>query len=269
MPDEFTPQPDPVQPERPFSLAGRKALVVGVARPLGRAIAVALAQAGADVAVAGLTREPSEIVQVNSVANEVWSLSREQIALELDAADPSSVQAAVQRVDEAWGRIDVLVNAPDLFYAWPLTEMADAEWQSVIDANLTSVALSCREVGRVMLREGFGRVINVASVLGARGVSNTGVYAAAHGGAVSLTRALSQEWARSGVTVNAVQVGFYEGQAGPAEDGESLEQLVKVLPSRELTKPEDVAALCVMVAADGGFISGDVIAVDGGDTARV
>lgn len=265
----FARTPDPLPPSQFFDLRGRTALVVGAGRPLGLAIAAALAEAGADVAVAGLTHDDLEMAQVNSAANLVWSLGRRNLVLPMDATDPASVEACVQQVDDAWGRIDILVNAQDLLFAMPFDETGRDEWDAVIAANLTSVALTCQAVGRVMLRQGYGRVINLTSMLGERGIANLAAYAAANGGVLALTRALSQEWATRGLTVNAIQIGHYEDQAGIGDNPQYAAELAKMLPSRALVKSDDAAALVLVLASDSGYTTGSVIPLDGGATQRI
>lgn len=261
--------PAPPQPERPFDLRGRVALVTGAARPLGGAIALALAEAGADVALAGLTGSADEHFQVNSAANQVWSLGRRNLALQVDLTDPVAVEAAVQRVEDEWHRLDLLVNAQDLLFAMPFGETNLEEWNATLAANLTSVALTCQAAGRVMLRAGYGRIINVASVAGDRGVMNMAAYAAAKSGVLALTRALATEWARTGVTVNTVQVGWYEDQAGIGDDPEHRKTLTKILPARALVTNDEVTGAVVMLAADSGYFTGQVVVVDGAATARI
>ena len=266
---DFVPTPNPEEPQEPFLLKGRVALVVGAGDPLGRAAAVALAEAGADVAVASLRAGPQEVVRVNSVANEIWSLGRANVAITLDASDANSVDAAVARTSSELGRLDILVNAADLPVAAPLEELTREDWHAILDANLLAPAMTARAAARVMTINGYGRIINLVSVLAARGVANTSSYAAAHAGVLALTRALSQEWARSGITVNALQVGIYEGQYGFGDDPETVQQVARMLPAKALVKPEDVGPAVVALAADSGFITGEIIAVDGAATARV
>lgn len=261
--------PDPEPPAAPFSLEDRTALVVGAAQPLGRTIAAALAEAGADVAVAGLSAHSAEVVQVHSVANQIWSLNRRNIALEMNARDPMSVEASIQRIDDEWGRIDVLVNAQDLVFAKPFHETALEEWDATLSANLSSVALTCQAAGRLMMREGYGRIINIVTVPAERGVANMAAYAAAKGGVESLSRTLSQEWAREGIAVNSVQVGFYRDQVGVGDDPDTAQALARMLPAKALVESGDVAGVVVMLASDSGFISGQTIRVDGAATARV
>ncbi len=266
---DFVPTPNPEEPADPFLLKDRAALVVGAGDPLGRVSAVALAEAGADVAVASLRAGPQEVVRVNSVANEIWSLGRKNAAITLDATDQNSVDAAITRAASELGRLDILVNAADLPVAAPIDELSPADWQAILAANLLAPAMVASAAARVMRVSGYGRIINVVSVLAARGVANTSAYAAAHAGVLAITRSLSQEWARAGITVNALQVGIYEGQHGFGDDPESARNLARMLPAKALVKPEDVAAAVVGLAADSGFITGETIAVDGAATARV
>lgn len=263
------PQPDPTPPAQPFALDGSVAFVVGAGRPLGRAVANALAEAGADVALAGLTDQPAEIVQVNSAANQVWSHNRRNLPLAMDARDPLQVEAAVQRIDDEWGQIDVLVNAQDLVFAKPFDETSIEEWDATLAANLSSVMLSCQAAGRVMMRQGGGRVINVISVAAERGVANMAAYAAAKGGVGAMSRALSQEWSRSGIAVNCIQIGFYADQAGIGDNDEEAAALARMLPAKALVASADVAGLVVMLASDSGFITGQTIHLDGGASARI
>lgn len=266
---DFVPTPNPEEPQDPFLLKGRVALVVGAGDPLGRAAAVALAEAGADVAVATLRAGPQEVVRVNSVANEIWSLGRANVAITLDASDANSVGAAVARTSSELGGLDILVNAADLPVAAPLDEQTTDDWHAILDANLLAPAMTARAAARVMKANGYGRIINLVSVLAARGVANTSSYAAAHAGVLAMTRALSQEWARSGITVNALQVGIYEGQHGFGDDPDTVRQVARMLPAKALVKPEDVGPAVVALAADSGFITGEIIALDGAATARV
>ena len=236
---------------------------------LGRAVAVALAEAGADVAVATLRAGTTEVMRTNSVNNEVWSLGRRNLAITLDATDPNSVESAMTRVVNELGQLDILVNAGDAVMAGPIGDVDPGTWQAVIDANLLAPTLCSRAAGaRMQLRE-YGRIINLVSVLGARGMANTSAYASAHSGVLGLTRALAQEWARFGITVNAVQVGFYEGQPGFGDDPDRVAAIARMLPARALVAPADIGAAVVALAADSGFITGETIAVDAAATARV
>jgi len=279
-----------------FSLAGKNALVIGVSNVLGRAAAVALAEAGANVGVTTTTRSKREEVVANSCANEIWALDRKGFAHAIDAADESAVQSAVERAVSELGSLDILVNAPDLPFAKPLPEIAAAEWRRAIDVNLTGVYLACRAAGEVMLApkpggpgfnltgdspkpggSGFnltgvgrrGRIINIVSLLGERGLANGSAYCAAQAGVLNFTRALALEWARSGVTVNAVGAGWTEGMGIiGGEDGKA--RLERYLPYKRLGKPDEIAGAVVYLASDvAEYLTGQVIWIEGGALSHV
>ena len=253
-----------------FELSGKVALVLGGGSALGRAIGVALAEAGADVAFTSLSVNRQEEVAANSAVNEVWALGRKGFAAAIDATDASQVEAAVRRTVDELGRLDILVNNPDLPFAKPLADTTPDEWQRVLVANLSAVFFACRAAGAVMLPQGKGRIINVTSILGERGLSNSTAYCAAKAGVMNLTRALALEWARTGVTVNGIGVGFLEDVSGIGQDESLKEALEKYLPLRRLARASEMAGLAVYLASDAsGFITGQTIFVEGGALAHV
>jgi len=252
-----------------FSLGGKSALVIGASTPLGRAAAVALAEAGANVAVATSTRSPREEVSANSCANEIWALNRKGFAQAIDAADESNVEALVRRVADELGQLDILVNAQDLAFAKPLGQISLAEWRRVLDVNLTGVYLACRAAGQRMLAQGNGRIVTITSVLGERGMANGSAYCAAQAGVLNMTRALALEWARSGTTVNAIGAGWTEGM-GILADGEARQQLERYLPYKRLAKPDEIAGAVVYLASDAAdYLTGQVIWIEGGALSHV
>jgi len=253
-----------------FELSGKVALVLGGGSALGRAIGVALAEAGADVAFTSLSVNRQEEVAANSAVNEVWALGRKGFAAAIDATDASQVEAAVRRTVDELGRLDILVNNPDLPFAKPLADTTPDEWQRVLVANLSAVFFACRAAGAVMLPQGKGRIINVTSILGERGLSNSTAYCAAKAGVMNLTRALALEWARTGVTVNGIGVGFLEDAPGIGQDEASKEALEKYLPLRRLARSSEMAGLAVYLASDASeFVTGQTIFVEGGALAHV
>jgi NAD(P)-dependent dehydrogenase (short-subunit alcohol dehydrogenase family) len=252
-----------------FSLDGKNALVIGASGVLGRAAAVALAEAGANVVVTTTTRALAEEVSANSCANEVWALNRRGFARRIDAADEAEVESAVQAVLAELGPIDVLLNAHDLPLAKPLNEITAPEWRRSIDVNLTGVFLACRAAGETMLARGAGRIINIASVLGERGLANGSAYCAAQAGVLNFTRALALEWARTGVTVNAIGAGWTEGMEITGGD-EGRAQLQRYLPYKRLGKPEEIAGAVVYLASDiSEYMTGQVIWIEGGALSHV
>jgi len=254
-----------------FSLEGKRALVIGASNPIGRAIAVALAEAGADVAVATTTPSKDEETAANSCANEVWALDRKGFAQAIEAADEADVSALVERTVSELGGIEVLVNAHDLPFAKPAPETDFSEWRRVIDVNLGGPFLAARSVGKRMLAHDHpgGSIINVASVLGERGLANGAAYCSAQAGVLNLTRALALEWAREGVRVNAIGAGWTEGMA-MAGDDEARAKLERYLPYRRLAKPDEIAGIAVYLASDvSAYLTGQVVWVEGGALSHV
>lgn len=252
-----------------FSLRGKAALVIGASGAVGRAVAVSLAEAGADVAVATTTRSRREEAAANSCANEVWALDRKGFAAAIDAASETDVQSLVERAVTELGQLDVLVNAHDLPFAKPLPEVTPNEWRRVVDVNLTGVYLACRAAAGPMLSQGQGRIINVVSLLAERGVVNGAAYCAAQAGVMNLTRALALEWARSGITVNAIGAGWTEGMAFLADEA-ARRQLERYLPGKRLARPEEIAGIAVYLASDTAeYLTGQVLWVEGGALSHV
>jgi NAD(P)-dependent dehydrogenase (short-subunit alcohol dehydrogenase family) len=254
-----------------FSLEGKRALVIGASNPIGRAIAVALGDAGADVAVATTTRAREEETLANSCSNELWALDRKTFAVSLDAADEADVTALVERTLAELGGLDVLVNAHDLPFAKPAPDVSTAEWRRVIDANLGGPFLACRAAAsQHMLASGVGTIINVASVLGERGMANGAAYCAAQAGVLNLTRALALEWARSGIRVNAIGAGWTEGMGIIGDDAEARALLERYLPHKRLAKPDEIAGAAVYLASDvSAYLTGQVVWIDGGALSHV
>lgn len=252
-----------------FSLRGKAALVIGASRPVGRAVAVCLAEAGADVAVSTTIRSQREEVAANSCANEVWALNRKGFAATIDAADETDVQSLLERTVSELGRLDVLVNAHDLPFAKPLPEVTPSEWRRVVDVNLTGVYLACRAAVGPMLSQESGRIINVVSLLAERGMVNGAAYCAAQAGVMNLTRALALEWARSGITVNAIGAGWTEGM-GLLADEDARRQIERYLPGKRLATPEEIAGVAVYLASDAAeYLTGQVIWIEGGALSHV
>lgn len=252
-----------------FSLAGKSALVIGASNSIGRAVAVALAEAGADVAVATTTRAQSEEVLAHSCSNEMWALNRKSFAEAIDAASEADVEALISRAVSEFGRLDVLVNAQDLPFAKPLAETSFEEWRRVMDTNVGGMFLSAKAAAKVMLVHGKGRIINVASVLGERGMANGAAYCTAQAGVFNLTRALALEFARSGINVNAIGAGWTEGM-GIIGGEEGRQQLERYLPYKRLAKPEEVAGVAVYLASDASdYLTGQVVWIEGGALSHV
>ncbi len=266
-----------------FDLTGKRALVVGAASGAGRAIALALAEAGCELALATSTSAADEALALRKTAREVRDMGHTALEQSVDASSGQGAQVMVRQVAKELGGIDVLVNAPSGsggFLAKPATSTSDADWARAIGQNLSATFFVCRAVGKEMLRRGsgkreagsgnaVGRIINVASVLGERGLVNAAAYCAAQGGILNLTRALAEEWADKGITVNAIALGWMEGSPALG-DADPSNKAVRFIPMKRTGRADEVAPLALYLASDvAGYVSGQVLYVDGGLTVHL
>ncbi len=262
-----------------YDLTGRRALVVGAASGAGREIALGLAEAGCDLALATTTTDANETLALRKTARAVREAGRTAIEQSVDMSSGQGVQVMVRQVAKEMGGIDVLVNAPDLFLGKPVTKVSDAEWAKVIGQNLSATFFACRAAGKEMLKAELdgrrrGRIVNVASVLGERGLVNASAYCAAQGGILNLTRALAQEWAAEGITVNAIARGWMEGwmedSAALGDPNPEANKTVRFIPMKRPGEPIEVAPLALYLASDAsGYVTGQVLFVDGGLTVHL
>jgi NAD(P)-dependent dehydrogenase (short-subunit alcohol dehydrogenase family) len=252
-----------------FSLAGKHALVTGATGPLQRALAVALAEAGADVSLTTATNELAEEVQANSILNECWSIGRRGEALTVALADEAAFEAAVTGLEQRIAPFDILVNAAHAAPIAPFLDTDAAADAAAFTAGVASVLTPTRVVGRRMVERGQGRVVNLASILYDRGVPNCALYSATQGAIVGFTKSLGIEWIRSGVTVNALGIGFYEDLAGPQQDTELHAALERYIPLRRLGDGQDLqGALVYRVSDEAGFVASELLVVDGAISAH-
>jgi len=248
-----------------FDLSGKNALVIGVGSSAGRAIALALAEAGARLAITSAGRDKGDLAAVEETARQLSAQGQSVEPQALDATAPAAVEAAVDGVMTALGSIDILVNCPDLFLAKPIAEIADGEWERILSVNLSGVFFACRAVGPRMLKQERGKIINVASGLGERGLPNSSAYCAAKGGVINLTRALAQEWAAGGITVNCIAPGWMEDSPGLGDPNPETNRVVRFIPLRRAGRPDDIGPLAVYLASDAaGYVTGRTMFVDGG-----
>ena len=259
-----------------FSLAGRHALVTGAIGPLARALAVALAEAGATVSVTTLHDDRAEEVEANSILNESWAAgSRGGQAKTVDLTDPAAVESAVTALEDGVGPIDILVNAAHGANVKPVLEASLADWQRELDRNVTSVFVACQAVGRRMVPRARGRIINLVSVVHDRGVPNCVLFGASQGAVLGLTKSLAIEWGRGEplvedrIAVNALGIGFYDDLPGPQQDPAVHAILERYLPQRRLGTPADLQGAVVFLASEmANYVQGELIVVDGAITNR-
>jgi len=244
------------------SLQGQVALVTGAARGIGRAIAIHLAEEGADLALFDLQAE-----SLGETAVLVRELGRRALALTGNVTRAEDAKGAVQQTISDLGRLDVLVNNAGITRDGLLMRMKEDDWTQVLDVNLKGTFLFSQAVVRHFLKARAGRIINIASVVGLSGNAGQANYAASKGGIISFTYSLAKELGGRGVTVNAIAPGFIETDMTAALPEEVRKETAERIPAGRLGKPEDIARTVGFLAGPGaGYINGTVIRVDGGLT---
>jgi NAD(P)-dependent dehydrogenase (short-subunit alcohol dehydrogenase family) len=252
-----------------FDLEGRVALVTGAARGLGRAIAVALAGAGADVAL-GL-RDASR-PDAAELASEISSLGRRALPVQMDVADLDQVRSAVDETAERLGALDILVNNAGATPGNPAEHVTEEDFDLLVSVNLKGTFFASQAAGRVMARAGFGRIVNMSSQAGFVALPGESIYGMTKAGVAHLTKSLAVEWGRHGITVNAVAPTFMEtpgtatALSDPAFEADVLERIAGL---HRIGRPVDVAGAVVFLCSPAAsMITGHTILIDGGWTAR-
>ena len=247
-------------------LDGKTAWVTGAGKGLGRAIAVALSQAGAMVAVTARTASDLE-----QLAAERAEHGGKMLVLPGSVADSGAVRTMVDQVTAWTGRLDVVVNCAGISpHFTRSTNVSDDEWKQVLDVNLQGTFYCCREAGKVMLAQGSGSIVNVSSIHARAGFERIAAYAASKGGVEALTKALAVEWAARGVRVNALSPGYFKTDLSAGLLASRWgEQIVRSTPMGRVGSTEELGGAAVFLASDASrFITGTTLTVDGGWTAQ-
>jgi NAD(P)-dependent dehydrogenase (short-subunit alcohol dehydrogenase family) len=230
-------------------------------------MALALAEAGADIVVTARTKK--EIEETTSLIKDS---GRNAIAVLCDVTQRSSVDSLVAKALSEFGRIDILVNNAGVAIVRDFLDLTEEEWRDTLDTNLTSAFYCCQAVGPVMMKEGGGKIINITSVNGQRGKAGMVAYASSKGGIIQFTRALAVEWAQHNIKVNAIGPGaFYTQPMKKVLDDPTLGKIRrKKIPLKRAGEPRELGALIVYLASEASdFMTGEVIFIDGGELAKL
>lgn len=244
-----------------FSLDGKVAAITGATRGIGRSMAIALAEAGSDIALLQRSKE------FLGVKEEIERLRRKCFIVNCDLENASEVSEAISSVVAYFGKLDILVNNAGIQRRSPAVDFAEEDWDAVMNVNLKTVWLLCQQAGRQMLKQGSGKIINMASLLSYQGGITVPAYAAAKGGVAQLTKALSNEWAAKGVNVNGIVPGYIATDMNEAliNDETRSRQIIERIPAGRWGQANDFKGAVVFLASDASaYIHGHLLAVDGG-----
>ena len=245
-----------------MDLSGKVAIVTGSARGIGRAIALKLAETGADIVVNDIAAAADSL---ESVATEIRTLQRQVLAVTADVSSKDDVNRLVDTAAKTFGHIDILVNNAGVTRDQLIMRMTDEEWDTVLNIDLKSAFLCTRAVLRHMLRQRSGRIVSIASVVGIIGNAGQANYAAAKAGVIAFTRSVAKEVGSRGITANAVAPGFIETRMTEKLDEKQRQALLQRVPLGSIGTPRDVAEAVAFLASDEAkYITGQVLCVDGG-----
>lgn len=245
-----------------LDLAGRIAVVVGGTSGIGLALARGLAQAGADVVPTSRRRE-----QVEAAASEIEGRGRRTLCVTSDVTDRASLEAALSEIMMSFSRVDILVNCAGRTKRTPTLDLAEDEWAGILETNLTGTLRACQVFGRQMLAQGYGRIVNIASLSSFVALYEVAAYTASKAAVAALTKSLAIEWGSRGVNVNAIAPGVFRTPLNTAllDGTERGREFLLRTPLRRFGRVEELQGACVFLASESAsFVNGEVLVVDGG-----
>jgi NAD(P)-dependent dehydrogenase (short-subunit alcohol dehydrogenase family) len=245
-----------------LDLSGRVAVVVGGTSGIGRAIALGFAEAGADVVVSGRRAE-----LIDTVAKEIEAKGRKSVRQPADVGNRASLETLRDKVIAELGKVDILVNCAGTTKRRPTLEVPEAEWNMIMETNLTGTLRACQVFGPHMIERGYGRIINIASLSSFVALYEVAAYAASKAAVASLTKSLAIEWSSKGVTVNAIAPGVFKTDLNTAllDGTDRGREFLLRTPMKRFGKVEELAGAAVFLASDAAsFVNGEILAVDGG-----
>jgi 3-oxoacyl-[acyl-carrier protein] reductase len=242
-----------------MKLKGRVALVTGSAQGIGKSIAEALAKEGADIIVSDINIDAAKIT-----AGEIAKLGVKTIATKTNVADAESVKAMVDEAVKFFGKIDILINNAGITRDNLLIRMKDEDWDAVLNVNLRSMFLCTKAIAPLMMKSRWGRIVNIASIVGEMGNFGQVNYSAAKAGAIGMTKTVARELASRGITCNAVAPGFIDTAMTQKLSDDVKKRLSEQIPLTRLGTPDDIAKAVIFLCADADYITGQVVNVNGG-----
>ena len=245
-----------------FNLEGKVAVVTGGSRGFGKAIALGLADAGADVVVASRTQADLDIV-----AEEIRSRGRKALAVACDMLDRASIEKLAETTVDTFGKIDILVNNAGQGFTVPFLKLAEDQWDQIININLKGYFLCTQILGQYMFKAKSGRVINISSAMGNYPLAYMAPYAASKGGINAMTKSLAQEWATRGITVNAIAPSYFATDINKSamEDEATTRLIMSKTPVNRWGQAEELVGLVIYLASDASsYMTGAVVPLDGG-----